>query len=92
MITKNQFAWMIVNNYIQENEYRGAIENLESHVPYSSSLAVALLHLNLIKTPYLKEYAETRSGTILLGNTSPPNKERELMTLSVCDVLSVLPE
>ena len=86
MITKNELCWIIVNDHFDGREIN------ESDILQSSSLAVAMLHLGLIKDEAMKMYAESRGGVLFCGNSSPKGEKHNVATLSVADILTLLPD
>lgn len=87
MITKKDLCHMIVNNYCALKECSSPNEK---DIVQSSSLAVAMEYLDLIHDNKLKEYASSRGGSIVLGDTTFPPTGK-FKTLSVRYLLELLP-
>ena len=96
LITADELANLIVNDYMLSNEQH-SIDEME--ILRSSRLAVALEHLNLIRTDGMREYAGCRGGTIFIGNTKPVDQVEgeikraaatEMKTLSFRNILFLL--
>lgn len=95
MLTKKQFCWMIINDFLKKEPLDiFSIANLENGVTLSSSLAVALEYLGLIKNPDLKEYTKGRAGCIMCGEIQNPfsNDKRDTSILTTRQVLELLPD
>lgn len=87
MMTKEQYCRYIIKQFADsEGKCTGRVT--EDDIFKSSSLAVAMEYLGLLKTTLSKEYAYSRGGTVFLSVSD--NKEIE--TLSVRELLSLLPE
>lgn len=83
-MTRKDLCQLIVNQHFRRRPIN------ESEILKSSKLAVAMEYLNLIKEPYLKEYAQSRGGIVFSGNVS--KNDCEFKTLSLRDILALLPE
>ncbi len=89
MMTKKELCWMIVNEYcVKEHCSEPDVRDIMR----SSTLAVAMLHLNMLKNKCDRDYARTRGGVIFVGNIKPPTEDKEFKTLSFAKVLSLLPD
>ena len=86
MVTKEEFCWMIINNFKQQEKI---FDIDDADMLKSSQLAVAMEYLGLIEDQEMKDYAESRGGTICLGRITP--KGEDIKTLSARDILSLLP-
>lgn len=85
MITKKQFAESIVRDYCRETGVKE--EELSGwEILKSSSLAVAMEFLGMLKTPEQQEYAKNRGGTFVLVNSA------EFQHLSTREMLGLLPD
>ena len=90
MITKTQFCQHIVDKFCCDNRLKP--EHLcEDFITQSSSLAVAMEHLGLIKTPELQQYASERAG-IFIAFSSKPLTEKGIDILTVREMIDLLPE
>ena len=86
MITKDQFANYIIDNFCEEEKIKREDLN-ESHIYKSSSLAVAIEHLCLLKDKRSKDYASYRGGSFVnIFN------DKEVSILSTREMLFLLPE
>ena len=86
MITKKQFCEHIVNDFCETNCVRK--EKLtDAHCTQSSSLAVAMEFLGLIKSKSIKEYTETRSGDFITHYDNGI-----FVFLTVRELIKMLPE
>lgn len=88
MITKKQFCKHIINEFIRDYEL-SSFELNDGYILQSSSLAVAMEYLNLIKDKKMKEYASNRGGTFI-SYMDFDNKEFGI--LSTRELLNLLPE
>ena len=95
-MTKKQFAkWIIINNSTYNRKEKFTKDSLKKLVPEiytSSSLGVALEYLGVItkeEFPKEYEYVQSRGGIYL---TFMDNETEKLATLSVREVLDLLPE
>lgn len=83
-MTRKDLCQLIVNQHFHRRPIN------ESEILQSSKLAVAMEYLNLIKARHLKEYARSRGGIVFSGNVS--QNDCEIKTLSLRDILALLPE
>ena len=86
MLTKTQFCNSIIHNYCSDNNI---IDLQESEILKSSSLAVAMEYLGLIKDPMMKKYAEERGGILF---TYHDDVTRDCSMLTVRELLTLLPD
>ena len=90
MLTKREFAEMIVEDFCKEENIKR--EDAHTHICASSRLAVALEYLGEL-TPFEKEYSSTRGGTeyrkIVLDSDG---KFDTLHILSTRELLNLLPD
>lgn len=85
MLTKTQFCRSIIHDYCLNNN----IDNLqESEILKSSSLAVAMEYLGLIKDPMMKRYANERGGILF---TYLDDVTHNCSMLTVRELLTLLP-
>lgn len=93
MITKDQFANYIIDNFCEEEKIKREDLN-ESHIYKSSSLAVAMEHLCLLKDKRSKDYASYRGGSFieLIENSGSEGCFSGIAILSTREMLSLLPE
>jgi hypothetical protein len=88
MISKKDFCLSILGDYCRENNKKFEELN-DGDVFMSSSVAVAMEHLDMIKSKDIKEYARSRGGTYA---TYLNEKERYYAQLSVREMIGLLPE
>ena len=84
MMTKKQFATMVVNDFCRENEV--SFEDAHNYIAESSRLAVALEYLGLL-TEEEEGYSLSRAG---LSFTSVD--ENRAIFLTTREILFMLPE
>ncbi len=87
MMTKEIFAKMLIQKFCEEEEIPRE-ELKEFDILKSSSLAVAMEFLGLLKDKELKEYAFSRGGTIF---SFYDKESKEVYMLSTRDLLEMLP-
>jgi hypothetical protein len=75
-MTKNELCQIIVNNHFSDTE-----------ITSSSTLAVAMGHLGLIKSQEMRDYAASRGGIVFSGFTDEGYK-----IFSFRELLSYLPD
>ena len=87
-MTKKEFCLCIIKDYIEKEGLNVDPTLLqEHHAIKSSKVAVAMEYLGLLHEPY-KSYAKDRDG-LLFVYCNP--EKREFSTLSVRDILNLLP-
>jgi len=86
MITKKQFCEMKIKHYLRRNNIKEISDLL---VAQSSTIAICMEYLDLIKSDELKEYAKSRDNALF----SYWDKEKfEACILSVREFIDLLPE
>jgi hypothetical protein len=85
MLTKTQFCKMIIKDF-ERVEGR---KITEADIYQSSTLAVAMEHMGLLKTKSAQGYAFSRGGTIYMYYDED---EHESYHLNARELLSLLPE
>ena len=88
MITKKQFCEIQINKFCRENNISKNTLG-DGWIYNSSTLAVCMEYLNMLKSDGAKEYTETRSGVMY---TYWDRDKSELCVLSVREFLDLLPE
>jgi len=89
MITKKQFCEIVVDDFCRSNNLESPTMLNDSHIAQSSSLAVCMEHLGLIKSEVGKEYASSRGGILY---THVNFKTKDVNILSTRELLDLLPE
>lgn len=90
MLTKKQFAEAMVREFVMENLDGDMTLLKESHILSSSSLAVGMEYLGLLKDPEFQSYAQGRAGVGFFSSFNPTSKELEV--ISTRDMLELLPD
>jgi len=85
MITKEQFCKMIIKDYCEDNN----VELSDNLILQSSTLAVCMEHLNLLKEDWAKEYAQSRGGIVY---TFYDENKSEVAFLSTRELIDLLPD
>lgn len=85
MITKKQFCQMIIEDYCRDC----GVNISDSLVTESSTLAVCMEYLGLIKESWAKDYAQTRGGILY---TYWDKDKSEACILSTREFIDLLPE
>jgi len=80
MINKTEFAQEIVDKYCQDNSIKQE-EIQDTACLQSSTLAVCMEFLDLIKDEEMKVYASTRDGTVIITKKGGHLSTRELIEL-----------
>lgn len=88
MITKKQFCEIKIKEYCKDNNI--SIDELEEGMCFTSStLAVCMEYLGLLKDNSIKEYVASRGGTMYVyGN----RETGEVAILSIREFINLLPE
>jgi len=88
MITKKQFCEIQINKFCRENNTTKDVLG-DGWIYNSSTLAVCMEYLDMLKSLEAKEYTETRNGVMY---TYWDKDKSELCVLSVREFLDLLPE
>ncbi len=88
MITKRIFCISIIAEYLSKNHIKCSWKDIsESEILKSSSLAVAMEYLGLLKSQTMKEYAESRDGIFKLCIDEEASETNILSTREMIDLL-----
>ena len=86
MLTKNQFARVLMELFRSEEELDSVEDIQQKDVLKSSCLAVGMEQLGLLKGEYA-EYASSRGGSLFMYV-----KGKDIDSLSARDIMGLLPE
>jgi hypothetical protein len=85
-MTKERFCKMKIEDYLLDNKLT---EIDDSAVYESSTIAVCMEYLGLIKSEEAKEYAMCRGGNLFMYYDKD---EQDVAVLSIRDLIELLPE
>jgi len=88
MITKKQFCEIQINKFCRENNTTKDVLG-DGWIYNSSTLAVCMEYLNMLKSLEAKEYVQSRDGILY---TYWDKNKSEVFSLSVREFLDLLPE